>query len=113
MQLCSTRRAVLLAALALPLSAAAALAQETTIQIAVKDKRFEPSEIRAPAGKPIVIRIKNNDAKAIEFESHAMKVEKVIAPGAEGTVRVRALKPGRYEFMDDFNQSNRGTLVVE
>jgi hypothetical protein len=28
-------------------------------------------------------------------------------------VNVRALKPGRYEFYDDFNEKARGALVVE
>ena len=32
----------------------------------------------------------------------SLRVEKVIAPGSEGTVNVRALAPGRYEFFDDF-----------
>ena len=106
-----TRRTVLLVTLALPLTAA--YAQETSVQITVKDKRFQPGEIRAPAGKPIVLRVKNQDGKPMEFESVSLRVEKVIAAGSEGVIRIRALQPGRYEFFDDFNQSNRGALVVE
>ena len=40
-------------------------------------------------------------------------VEKVIAANSEGILRVGPLKPGKYEFFDDFNQANSGTLVVE
>ena len=91
----------------------AALAQYATVEIAVKDKKFEPAEIKAPANARIVIHITNRDAIAMEFESKSLKVEKVFAANGEGVVRVGPLKPGRYEFFDDFNQANQGTLVVE
>jgi len=49
----------------------------------------------------------------MEFESVSLRVEKIIAPGSEGVVNVRALSPGRYEFFDDFHHETRGTLVVQ
>ena len=49
----------------------------------------------------------------MEFESVSLRVKKIVPPGGEGTVHVRPLTPGRYEFFDDFNQQNRGTLVVQ
>jgi hypothetical protein len=91
----------------------AAQAQYATVELAVKDKKFEPAEIKAPANARIVIHITNRDATAMEFESKALKVEKVIAANGEGILRVGPLKPGKYEFFDDFNQANHGTLVVE
>jgi hypothetical protein len=91
----------------------AALAQYATVELAVKDRKFEPAEIKAPANARIVIRITNRDATAVEFESKELKAEKVIAANGEGIVRVGPLKPGKYQFFDDFNQANRGTLVVE
>jgi len=65
------------------------------------------------AGKPITVKVKNNSAKAMEFESTSLRVEKVVAAGSEGVVNVRALKPGRYEFYDDFNDKARGALTVQ
>jgi hypothetical protein len=79
----------------------------------VKDQKFVPAELKAPANARVVINIKNQDPKAMEFESKSLKVEKVIAANGEGVVRVGPLKAGRYEFFDDFNLSNKGTLVVE
>jgi hypothetical protein len=38
--------------------------------------------------------------------------EKVIAAGAEATIRVRPLQPGRYSFFDDFHHDTQGFLVV-
>jgi hypothetical protein len=109
-----TRRgAGVFALLALVAFGQEASAQDVTIEIAVKGKKFQPSEIRAPANKTIVLKVKNQDATSMEFESKSLRVEKVVAANSEGIIRLRALKPGRYEFFDDFNESNRGTLVVE
>ena len=89
-------------------------AQQTTeIQLTYSRGQFQPSQVSAPADKPISFRIKNLDAKAMEFESTSLRVEKVVAAGSEGVINVRALKPGRYEFYDDFNDKARGALTVQ
>ena len=82
------------------------------IRVTYSNGQFEPGELSAPTDKPIVIRVKNLDAKAMEFESTSLRVEKVVAAKSDGVVNVRALKPGRYEFYDDFNDKARGALVV-
>jgi Cupredoxin-like domain len=87
--------------------------QSASVAISVKDHRFQPSQISAPANRAISIKVKNLDTAPMEFESVSLRVEKVIAPGSEGVVNVRALAPGRYEFFDDFHQEARGVLVVE
>jgi hypothetical protein len=102
-------------ALVLTLSADAAQAQNVTeIPLSYKDKKFDPAEISAPANTPIVIKLKNADTKAMEFESKTLKVEKVVAGGSDVTINVRAQKAGRYEFFDEYNEKTaRGTLVVK
>ena len=87
--------------------------QATEVQVTYSKGQFQPSELRAPADKPITVRVKNLDAKAMEFESKALRVEKVVAANSEGVINVRPLKPGRYEFYDDFNEKARGALVVQ
>jgi heme/copper-type cytochrome/quinol oxidase subunit 2 len=87
--------------------------QATEIQVTYSKGQFQPSEVRAPADKPITFRVKNLDAKAMEFESKSLRVEKVVAANSEGVINVRALKPGRYEFYDDFNDKARGALTVQ
>src|SRR3954466_4559873 len=87
--------------------------QATDIQLTYSKGQFQPAEVRAPADKPVTFRVKNLDAKAMEFESKSLRVEKVVAANSEGIVNVRALKPGRYEFYDDFNEKARGALVVQ
>lgn len=87
--------------------------QATSIQLAYTNGQFQPSDISAPADTPLTLRIKNLDVKAMEFESKSLRVEKVVAAKSEGLINVRALKPGRYEFYDDFNETARGTLTVK
>ena len=87
--------------------------QATMIQLVYSNGQFQPSQVSAPADKPISFRVKNLDAKAMEFESTSLRVEKVVAAGSEGVINVRALKPGRYEFYDDFNDKARGALIVQ
>ena len=87
--------------------------QSASVAISVKDHRFQPSQISAPANRPISIRVKNLDFAPMEFESTSLRVEKIIAPGSEGVVNVRALAAGRYEFFDDFHQETRGALIVQ
>ena len=103
------------AALLAVASTGAALAQAATeIQLSYKDKKFEPAEVSAPANTAIVIKLKNLDAKAMEFESKTLKVEKVVAASSDATINVRAQQPGRYEIFDEYNEKvARGVLVVK
>ncbi len=92
----------------------AARAQSIEIQLSYKDKKFDPAEIGAPANTAIVIKLKNLDAKAMEFESKTLHVEKVVAGNSDATINVRAQQPGRYEFFDEYNEKvARGALVVK
>ena len=102
--------------LGLALSCAASWAgwaQEFTLELTVENQKFVPDELRAPANRPIVIQIRNNGSVPMEFESVSLRVEKVIAAKSRGSVRIRPLKPGRYEFLDDFHKETKGTLIVE
>ena len=48
--------------------------------------QFEPKEPTVPADAPLTIRVKNLDAKAMEFESETLKIEKVVAGNSEAVV---------------------------
>ncbi len=83
------------------------------IHVTYSNGQFQPGVVSAPMDKPVIIRVKNLDAKALEFESASLRVEKVVAAKSEAVLNVRALRPGRYEFYDDFNGKAHGALVVE
>lgn len=110
-----TSSRILFAAAALAAGVVAAVAaEETSLEVSIKDHRFTPAELHAPADKPIVIVVKNLDSTPEEFESKALKIEKVVAGSAEITVRVRPLKAGSYKFVGEYHESTaKGVLVVE
>jgi plastocyanin len=88
--------------------------QAVDISITVKDNKFDPAEVQAPADTPIRFKIKNLDPKPMEFESKTLKFEKIVTGGSEAIVNVRPQKPGRYEFYDDFHEeTTRGALIVK
>jgi len=87
---------------------------DAEIALSYKDKKFDPPEISAPANTPIVIRFKNLDRDAMELESDSLRIEKVVPAGRDVAIKVRAQKPGRYEFFDEYNEKTaRGALVVK
>jgi hypothetical protein len=102
-------------AIAMGMGAALAVADEATkISVTLKDHKFSPAEPTAPAGKPIVIEVENQDKTPAEFESKALRVEKVVPGGGKVSVQVRALPAGRYRFFDDYHESTtEGFLVTQ
>ena len=100
--------------LSMGLLAGPAVAQEApTFRLTLKDHIFTPAELTVPANKRIVIVVRNEDSTPAEFESRELGAEKIISPGREATIRVGPLAPGRYPFVDEFNQDKaRGVLVA-
>jgi len=91
-----------------------ALAQEQSFRLTIKDHKFEPMELEIPANTKVRLQVKNEDPTAEEFESSTLHREKVVPAGKEVTIFVGPLKPGRYEFIGDFNRAPaRGAIVVK
>lgn len=100
-------------AAALALAPAGARAADD-FAVSITNHKFEPAEITVPANKRVTITVSNNDGTPEEFESHALKVEKVIPGKSKGTVRIGPLKPGRYPFVGEYHEDTaKGTIVVE
>jgi hypothetical protein len=88
--------------------------EETVLRLSLEGGKFAPAELRAPANKAFTLTVRNAGQAAMEFESKDLKLEKVIAAGAEHKLRVRPLKPGRYAFVDEFNEDvAKGAIIVE
>src|SRR5262249_56767947 len=66
--------AIVLAALGMP--SAGALAQE--FNLAIRNHKFEPQEIRVPAGKRVSIYVTNEDPTPEEFERATLTVANII-----------------------------------
>lgn len=101
--------------LAMPVSVAPARAEDPpTLELSLKEHAFTPQELKVPAGKALSIKLRNLDATPAEFESHELKIEKVVSGNAEITVKVRPLKAGKYKFVDEYHEDAAvGYLVAE
>ena len=106
---------VLAVAASFPLVAASpARADDPAFVLTIKNHKFEPSEIEVPANTKVKLQVKNTDATPEEFDSPQLHREKVIPGGQEGSVFIGPLKPGRYEFIGEFNSKTaRGAVVVK
>jgi hypothetical protein len=72
------KRGLVIAALAfgLLLMVPSARAEDAvTVTTSMKGHRFQPAELHAPAGKPIMIVVRNLDPAPAEFESNMLRVK--------------------------------------
>ena len=109
------RRATLLAGLLLALAHGPARAEGPLgFDLTLKDHRFTPAEIHVPSGKRVDLRLHNQDSTAEEFDSPALKTEKVVAAGASVVIHLRPLAPGRFPFMGEFHPDTaQGAVIAE
>ena len=104
-------RALLVCLAFLPFAAQAADAEVTLM---IKDHRFVPSELKVPSGQKIKLVVHNQDTTPEEFESHALNREKVIAGNTKATIFIGPLKPGKYPFVGEFNETTaKGVVLAE
>jgi plastocyanin len=103
------RHALAAALLLLPL---AARAEEPTIALTLKDHKFSPEGITIPAGTRVHFSVENQDASAAEFESDEFRAEKVLPPGKTTVVTFGPLKPGTYEFHDEYHEAASKTHLT-
>jgi hypothetical protein len=99
--------------LQLALWQSAQAADPVEISVTLKNHAFEPSEPKVPANQAIIVTVTNEDDTPEEFESTALKIEKIVAPKSSIKLRVKGLPPARYEFYGEYNPSAKGTLIVE
>ena len=89
-------------------------ADEIEVTITIKDHKFDPAEVRVPAGKLVKLTVKNLDASAEEFESKTLKVEKIVAGNGTVVIRLKPLAKGSHKFFGEYHENTaQGVLIVE
>ncbi|NBX56022.1 MAG: cupredoxin domain-containing protein [Betaproteobacteria bacterium] len=89
-------------------------ASDLEMSLTIKNHAFEPSMVKVAANRRIKLTVQNLDGTPEEFESHALRREKLIPGGATAVIYIGPLKPGRYEFMGEFNPATaKGVVVAE
>ena len=108
------RLAAVAAAAVLVLATPARADDPKEFALSIKGTVFSPAEIHVPADTPFVIRMKNENAAPVELEAKDLKVEKVAARNSEIVVRVKGLKPGKYLFVDEYQEDvAKGYVIAE
>lgn len=86
--------------------------QEFVVSLTLKDHKFEPSEIHAPAGVKVRIDLTNLDPATEEFDSHDLKTEQLVTPHGKASFTVGPLTPGAYAFMGEFHPTTAQGRVM-
>jgi heme/copper-type cytochrome/quinol oxidase subunit 2 len=99
-------------ALAASIGMAAQADDVLTIEMTLQNDVFTPAEIKAPAGKPFVLRVTNKDAVPAEIESKPLKIEKVAVGNSEIVAHIGPQKPGRYLVVNEYKEDTVKAYVV-
>jgi hypothetical protein len=87
-------------------------AADPEFNLTIRDHRFEPAELRVPAGKKIKLVIDNQDVTPEEFESHELNREKVIPGKSKLSVFIGPLKAGKYPYIGEFNKKTANGVII-
>lgn len=104
-------RALILAGL-LALTPAVQAEDMITYEINLKGATFDILELKVPAGKPFMIKMNNQNAAPAELEAKELDIEKIAAGNSSIVVRVKAQKPGKYLFVDEFQEDVAKAYVI-
>jgi len=84
------------------------------VALTIEKNRFDPEEIRVKAGAPFVLVITNKDGAPEEFESHDLRIEKVVPAGKTVRLKMPALKAGSYKFVGEYHEKTAtGKIIAE
>ena len=97
--------------LALLLTATPAMADDAIV-VHLKNHKFSPSVVKVKANKPAMITLYNDDDAADEFDSSALKIERVVPGHDKGNIRLRALAPGKYPFTGEYHAGTASGVVI-
>jgi hypothetical protein len=106
-----TRRIALVGVLFLS-GSAPLWAADAVLTLTLKDHKFSPAEPTIPANTRVKVTIKNLDPTPAEFESHQFKAERVIPGGKEASLFIGPLKPGKYQFNDEYHEDVSKTYLI-
>ncbi|MFM2084072.1 MAG: hypothetical protein RLY95_890 [Pseudomonadota bacterium] len=91
---------------------ACSFAAELEKLLIIKNHRFEPAEIKVPANQRIKLVVHNQDNTPEEFDSPKLSREKLIPANSKITIFIGPLKPGRYEFLGEYNTKTATGVVI-
>jgi hypothetical protein len=99
---------------ALVVSAYALASDMFVVEIKLENHQFIPDVVRVPEGVKIKLVVDNLDSSIEEFDSPALKREKILRSNTKTNIILAPLRKGRYDFVGEFHADTaKGTLIVE
>jgi hypothetical protein len=84
------------------------------IEVKLENHFFIPQEVHVPKNTKIKLVINNLDPTIEEFDSPALKREKILRSKSKTNIVLAPLSVGRYDFVGEFNQETaKGVVIVE
>jgi heme/copper-type cytochrome/quinol oxidase subunit 2 len=84
------------------------------VPLAMEKDRFVPEELKVKAGSAFILVLTNRDDITHELDIPKLRLEKKVRPGQTLKLQMPALRPGRYELVDDDSTPElHGVMVAE
>ncbi len=83
-------------------------------ELVLLEHKFIPDKLVVPANKKVKLLIINKDNEVEEFESFALKREKIIPAKGQININIGPLDPGEYEFYGEFHsETAQGKIIAK
>lgn len=83
-----------------------------SVEVTLRDGVFDPQRLEVPTGQRLKLVLKNAGRGPAEFENGKMHIEKILTTGATSFVVLPPLRPGSYEFIDEFQPGGKPLIVI-
>ena len=83
-----------------------------TAELTLHNGTLTPSNVEVPANTRFKLVLHNTGNSPAEFESKRLRQEKVLSPGVTSFVVIYPLKPGEYEFIDEFHLPQAKGMII-
>ncbi|AOE61129.1 cupredoxin domain-containing protein [Pseudomonas corrugata] len=87
-------------------------ANDTAIELSVREHKFTPAPLTIPADTKVKITLHNLDSTTAEFISDDFKGGKLVAGGKTASFFIGPLKSGTYEFHDEYHEAASKTQLI-
>ena len=92
----------------------AAAQAQVEVPLTMDKDKFDPAELKVKAGTRFILVITNKDDITHEIDIPKLRIEKKVRAGQVLKLQIPALKPGKYELVDDDSTPElHGVMVAE
>jgi heme/copper-type cytochrome/quinol oxidase subunit 2 len=87
---------------------------QAEVPLTMTKDAFDPAELKVKAGTRFILVITNKDDITHEIDIPKLRIEKKVRAGQVLKLQIPALKPGKYELVDDDSTPElHGMMIAE